>query len=86
MSIMLSIEFLLIYIIALVRDLNGREEKPKCCSGFNTKCWRHYLKAVKLINHSGMRYRGVWVPQSKALSDSLLTAEEYRSVTFKLEW
>nr|POE85920.1 putative fbd-associated f-box protein [Quercus suber] len=41
------------FIKPLYETLMGREEKPKCCSGLNTKCWRHYLKAVKLINHSG---------------------------------
>ena len=61
----------------------GREEKPKCCSGCNTKCWRHYLKAVKVIYYfNGDRF--VRAPQKDALSDLFLTAEGLESIMLKL--
>ncbi|KAL3511713.1 hypothetical protein ACH5RR_024430 [Cinchona calisaya] len=42
-----------------------REENPNCCHYYSQKCWRHYLKDVKIVetvDHTTFTFK--WLPLS----------------------
>lgn len=84
MTIMFNVEFPFNLLQVIYETLMGREENPKCFSGCNIKCWRHYLKDVHLFQYFDGQ-KEVWAPQCNDLSD-LLTAEVDKKITLQSEW
>ncbi|KAL6996388.1 hypothetical protein U1Q18_006516 [Sarracenia purpurea var. burkii] len=62
-------------VFKLLHDkLMNREENPSCCKYYSKKCWRHYLKDVKI----GSKPTHPWM---KMPSSGL-----HQTTTFRMEW
>ena len=68
----------------LYQKLIWREENPRCCGNRNIKCWRHYLKSVKIQSIAGTKIgRCFYDEDSWCRFEDL---EEVEEATFELQW
>ncbi|XP_065866969.1 uncharacterized protein [Euphorbia lathyris] len=63
--------------------MENREEEPSCCkyNSSNNKCWRHFLRDVKIENLADFRMKSSWIDWLK-ISPSVVNQMKF----FRLEW